>query len=72
LAILGLLGYPALLIGVLVALLGAADLDTGWGTVFFVPGGVFELVLPFVLFVRGFSVGTADRTLVDRRVRTNR
>jgi hypothetical protein len=53
---LGVIGYIVLLIGVLAAFTGAVDLSEGAGTSFFVPGGLFELVLPFVLFVKGFSV----------------
>lgn len=53
---LGVIGYVVLLVGVPAALMGVADLNEGWGTIFFVPGGLFELILPFVLFVRGFSI----------------
>ena len=53
---LGLIGYILLLAGVMAAFTGLADLNEGWGTIFFVPGGLFELVLPFVLFVKGFSI----------------
>ena len=53
---LGVIGYIVLLIGVLAALTSLADLSEGWGTIFFVPGGLFELILPFVLFVNGFSI----------------
>jgi hypothetical protein len=53
---LGVIGYVVLLIGVPAALTGVADLNEGWGTIFFVPGGLFELILPFVLFVKGFSI----------------
>lgn len=53
---LGVIGYIVLLIGVLAALTDLADLSEGWGTIFFVPGGLFELILPFVLFVKGFTI----------------
>jgi Domain of unknown function (DUF4386) len=53
---LGVIGYVVLLIGVLAALTDLTDLSDGWGTIFFVPGGLFELILPFVLFVKGFSI----------------
>jgi len=53
---LGVIGYVLLLIGVIAAFAGLADLNEGWGTIFFVPGGLFELILPFVLFVRGFAI----------------
>jgi hypothetical protein len=55
LSTLGLLGYGMLLLGVPVALLGVADLDSGRGVLFLVPGGLFELLLPLLLLVRGFS-----------------
>jgi hypothetical protein len=60
---LGLLGYAVLLAGIPTALVGLADLDTGWGLIFLVPGGLFELILPLLLLAKGFSVdpGTAQR-----------
>ena len=58
-AMLGMLGYVALLVGVPAALLGLTDLDAGWGCSSLAPGGLFELVLPFLLIIRGFSVDTA-------------
>jgi hypothetical protein len=59
LSMLGLVGYLALLVGIPTALLGLADLETGWGMIFLVPGGLFELILPLRLLVKGFSVDTA-------------
>jgi Domain of unknown function (DUF4386) len=53
---LGIVGYLILLLGIPTALLGLADLNAGWGMVFFVPGGLFELILPLWLFVNGFKV----------------
>ncbi|WP_030667594.1 DUF4386 domain-containing protein [Streptomyces rimosus] len=66
LSLLGVVGYAALLAGVLTDALGAADLDTGAGTAFLVPGGVFELVFPLLLIFRGWrsvepGAGTKDR-----------
>jgi Domain of unknown function (DUF4386) len=60
LAGLGMVGYVMLLLGVPAALLGIADLNSGWGMIFFVPGGLFELILPLLLFVRGFQVAKAS------------
>jgi Domain of unknown function (DUF4386) len=57
LSMLGMVGYLVLLAGIPAALIGIADLDTGWGTIFLVPGGLFELILPLLLLVKGFSVG---------------
>jgi Domain of unknown function (DUF4386) len=59
LAMLGMLGYVALLVGVLAAALGLTELDAGWGMLFLAPGGLFELVFPLLLLARGFSAGTA-------------
>ncbi len=53
---LGILGYLVLLLGIPSSLLGIANLNAGWGMVFFVPGGLFELILPLWLFVYGFKV----------------
>jgi Domain of unknown function (DUF4386) len=53
---LGIVGYLVLLLGIPTALLGLADLNAGWGMVFFVPGGLFELILPLWLFINGFKV----------------
>jgi hypothetical protein len=59
LSMLGMLGYLVLLGGIPTALIGIADLDTGWGMIFLVPGGLFELILPLLLLVKGFSVDSA-------------
>lgn len=53
---LGIVGYLVLLLGIPTSLLGLADLNAGWGMGFFVPGGLFELILPLWLFVNGFKV----------------
>uniref|UniRef100_A0AAU2UYG1 DUF4386 domain-containing protein n=1 Tax=Streptomyces sp. NBC_00003 TaxID=2903608 RepID=A0AAU2UYG1_9ACTN len=52
---LGLVGYAALLVGVAGDLLGIIDLNSGAGMAFYVPGGLFELVLPLLLIFKGFS-----------------
>jgi hypothetical protein len=54
LSVLGIVGYAALLVGVLVDALGIADLDSGMGVAFYVPGGLFEIIFPLVLVFRGF------------------
>jgi hypothetical protein len=59
LSLLGIVGYVVLGVGIPIALVGLADLDSGWGTLFFLPGGLFELVLPLLLLVKGFSVDRA-------------
>jgi hypothetical protein len=60
LAVLGIVGYAALLAGVASELLGLSDLDSGAGFAFLVPGGLFELVLPILLLVKGFTRVTGE------------
>jgi hypothetical protein len=55
LSVLGLVGYTALLAGVVSQLAGLSRMDEGAGFAFLVPGGLFELVLPILLLVKGFS-----------------
>jgi hypothetical protein len=55
LAVLGVVGYAALLAGVVSELAGLSELDSGPGFAFFVPGGLFELLLPILLLVKGFT-----------------
>jgi Domain of unknown function (DUF4386) len=64
LSMLGIAGYAALLAGVICNLLGITDI--GWhvspaGIGFLAPGGLFELVFPLLLIVRGFSAGSRAR-----------
>jgi hypothetical protein len=55
-ALLGLVGYVALTIGVPLDLLGLLDMSKGAGLLLVVPGGLFELVfLPIWLITRGFT-----------------
>jgi uncharacterized protein DUF4386 len=56
-AVLGLVGYTALGLGTLLDLLGAVDLNAGFGMILLAPGGIFEvLVLPIWLIVKGFKL----------------
>jgi hypothetical protein len=66
LSVLGLIGYPALLLAAVLDMLGLVDTVAGAGLVGLVPGGVFELLLPIWLIVRGFSVTSSDRVRVAR------
>ena len=64
LSVLGIAGYRLLLARVVCDLLGMADI--GWhvcpaGVVFLAPGGLFELLFPLLLIVRGFSAGSRAR-----------
>ena len=55
-ALLGLVGYVSLTLGVPLDLLGVLDLGAGAGLLLVVPGGLFELVfLPIWLIAKGFS-----------------
>ena len=65
-ALLGLVGYVSLTIGVPLDLLGVLDMSAGAGLLLVVPGGLFELVfLPIWLITKGF------RTPQGRGVRVN-
>jgi hypothetical protein len=56
-AVLGLVGYGCLALGVPLELLGVLDMGVGAGQVLLVPGGLFEaVVLPLWLVTRGFRV----------------
>ena len=55
-ALLGLVGYVLLTVGVPLDLLGLLDMSQGAGLLLVVPGGLFELVfLPIWLITKGFS-----------------
>jgi hypothetical protein len=45
-------------------MLGLVDTVAGAGLVGLVPGGLFELLLPIWLFVRGFNLTASDRMRV--------
>ena len=66
LSMLGLIGYPALLLAAVLDMLGIVDTVGGAGLVGLVPGGLFELVLPIWLIARGFNVTAIDRMRVAR------
>jgi hypothetical protein len=59
LAVLGLIGYPVLLVGSILAMFGATDVTQGAGLLAVLPGGLFELILPILLLVKGFSHSVA-------------
>jgi hypothetical protein len=54
LSTLGLVGYASLLLSIPSALFGITTLGEGAGMLFYVPGGLFEFVLPILLLTRGF------------------
>ena len=55
LSVLGLVGYFLLLMGVLLDILSCININTGAGMLLYLPGGLFELLLPIWLFVKGFN-----------------
>jgi hypothetical protein len=65
-SVLGLIGYPMLLLAAVLDMLGIVDTVGGAGLVGLVPGGLFELLLPIWLITRGFNVTVMDRMRVAR------
>lgn len=54
-AVLGFVGYCALLLGVPLTLIGTLDISKGAGQILLAPGGLFEfLLLPIWLIAKGF------------------
>jgi hypothetical protein len=61
-AVLGLVGYAVLTLGVPLDLLGVLDMGAGPGLLLLAPGGLFEFVfLPIWLLAKGFGPGLAAR-----------
>ena len=62
-ALLGLVGYACLAVGVPLDLLGVLSMDSGAGQALLVPGALFEaLVLPIWLLAKGFQTPLRART----------
>jgi hypothetical protein len=61
-AVLGLVGYVALLVAAVLDMVGLIDTVNGTGLVGLVPGGLFELLLPIWLFARGFNSTATEET----------
>jgi hypothetical protein len=55
LAVLGLIGYPVLLVGCVLDMFGVTDVTQGAGLLAIAPGGLFELILPIWLLAKGFN-----------------
>lgn len=65
-SVLGLVGYPVLLLAAVLDIFGVVDTVNGAGLVGLVPGGLFELLLPIWLIAKGFNVAAIDRMRVAR------
>lgn len=63
LSVIGIIGYLLLLIGVLAGVFGNLDLNTGLGLLFLIPGGLFEILLPIWLFIKGFKMTASAVTV---------
>jgi len=66
LSVLGLLGYPALMLTSILHMLDYADMVDGTAFVGLIPGGLFELVLPLWLFAKGFNPQAITTEEVDQ------
>ena len=54
-AILGVIGYPALFVGCVLDMFNVVDVAQGVGLIALLPGGLFELILPIWLIAKGFT-----------------
>jgi hypothetical protein len=61
LAILGLVGYPVLFAGAVLAISQVVDVTHGVGLLALVPGGIYELLLPLWLIKRGLGATAVRR-----------
>ena len=68
LAWLGLVGYVAILLAIPSTLLDIASLDSGPGVVLYLPGALFEFLLPVLLIARGFRLNTIHAPAVRSSV----
>lgn len=70
-ALLGLIGYASLSVGVPLDLLGVVDMNDGPGLVLLAPGGLFEFVfLPIWLIAKGFNTPLTVEELESPRLVT--
>ncbi|MEO5744928.1 MAG: DUF4386 domain-containing protein [Terracoccus sp.] len=61
-AVLGLVGYALLTVGVPLDLIGVLDMNEGSGQLLLAPGGLFEIVaLPIWLITKGFNSPSSPR-----------
>jgi len=64
-AILGLVGYPVLALGTILAMFNVTTVTHGVGQVALVPGGLFELIFPIWLIVKGFAFPGSQPVMAD-------
>ena len=55
LSALGIIGYAMLSVGVLLDMVGYFSMSSNAGMLLYIPGGLFELLLPIWLFIKGFN-----------------
>jgi hypothetical protein len=60
-ALLGLVGYPLLLLGSILTAFDVTDATHGSGQVWLALGGLFELILPIWLIAKGFTFPARTR-----------
>ena len=59
-SVLGLIGGAVLLLGTALDMFALIDVDQGAGLLVVLPGGLFELILPIWLIVKGFNPSAID------------
>jgi len=55
LSVLGIVGYAILCLGVVLNLFSILNVNDGLGMLVYLPGGLFELLLPIWLLIKGFN-----------------
>ena len=65
-AVLGLIGYPVLLVGTILDMFDLTDVTQGAGLFAVIPGGLFELILPIWLLAKGFSTSATTEDVSPR------
>jgi hypothetical protein len=56
LSLFGVIGYPVIFAGSVLGLFQVIDVEAGLGMLVLAPGGLFEFILPFWLFFKGFAI----------------
>ena len=61
LSCLGIIGYVVLLLGVVMDMFNIIHINDGAGMLIYLPGGLFEFILPIWLFIKGFNSSAIAR-----------